>query len=53
MYITHLTEKNYTFSNQTKKGCDLVPLMHISSEAAHFLKKLVRKIADQSRSRSW
>ena len=34
MYITLLSEKNNTFSNQTKKGCDLIPLLQISSEAA-------------------
>ena len=34
MYITLLSEKNITFSNQTKKGCDLIPLLQISSEAA-------------------
>ena len=39
IYITHLAGKNDTFSNQTQKSCDLVPLLHTSSEAAHFLQK--------------
>ena len=34
MYFTHLDVKIIPFSNQTQKGCDLVPLLLISPEAA-------------------
>ena len=34
MYITQLAVRNYTFSSQTQKGCDLVPVLCINPQAA-------------------
>ena len=37
IYILLICKKNYTFSNQTRKGCNLVPVLCIISPAvAHY-----------------
>ena len=34
LHVSHIAGKNYTFSSQTQKCCDLVPLFRLSSETA-------------------